>query len=266
MREQEARPRDMLGSWTGDTEQPGERQRSLRRAARLTCAVGAAHAVLFLLSYWLLSNAPGSSATDDQIVAFYRAGNQRHVILAGLYLMPFAGIAFIWFIVSLRMWIAAQLPRENALLSNIQLVSGIIYVAIFFATAAAVSALPASVEFSTVPISPIMARLFPQFGSALLFVFAMRMAAMFVFTTSSIARSAGVLPRWFVYLGYLVGLFLLLSATFNPLLVLIFPAWLLALCALLLLRAGALSAESRPIRVSPGRPEPPSRSTWKHMG
>ena len=72
----------------------------------------------------------------------------------------------------------------------------------------------------------------------------MRMAAMFVFTTSSIARSAGVLPRWFIYLGYLVGLFLLLSATFSPLLVLIFPVWLLTLCALLLWRARALPAET----------------------
>ncbi|HKS71246.1 MAG TPA: hypothetical protein VJQ45_12550 [Ktedonobacterales bacterium] len=243
----------MPGPWNGAIEKPGARRGSLRRAAYLTCAVGAAHAVLFLLSYWLLSNAPGSRASDSQIAAFYHAGNQRHVILAGLYLMPFAGIAFIWFIVTLRMWIAAQLPRENALLSNVQLVSGILYVALFFATAAAISALPASVEFSSVPISPIMARLFPQFGFALLFVFAMRMAAMFVFTTSSIARSAGVLPRWFIYLGYLVGLFLLLSATFSPLLVLIFPLWLLTLCALLLWRARALSAERGTFLSSPNQ-------------
>lgn len=252
MREQEARPRDLLGPWAGDTEKSGERQGSLRRAAYLTCLVGAAHAVLFLLSYWLLSNTPGPKATDAQLVAFYHVGAQRHVILAGLYLMPFAGIAFIWFIVALRMWIGAQLPRENALLSNIQFVSGILYVALFFATAAAISALPASVEFSAAPISPIIARLFPQFGSALLFVFAMRMAAMFVFTTSSIARSAAILPWWFIYLGYCVGLFLLLSATFSQLLVLIFPVWLLALCALLLRRAHRFPAAAS--RTSPASP------------
>lgn len=251
MREQEARQRELLGPWGRDTEKPGELQESLRHSAYLTCAVGAAHAILFLLSYWLLSNAPGSKATDAQVVAFYSAVDQRHVILAGLYLMPFAGIAFIWFIVTLRMWIAAQLPREDALLSNIQLVSGILYVALFFATAAAASALPASVEFSAAPISPIMARLFPQFGSALLYVFAMRMAAMFVFTTSSIARSAAVLPRWFIYLGYCVGLFLLLSATFSTLLVLIFPVWLLVLCALLLRRAHQIPAASQTAPSSP---------------
>jgi len=171
--------------------------------------------------------------------------------------MPFAGIAFIWFIVALRMWIGGHLRRENALVSNVQLVSGILYVALFFATAAAASALPASVEFSDVPVSPALARVFPLFGSALLFVFAMRMAAMFVITTSTIALRAGALPRWFVNLGYAVGLFLFLSATFSPLLVLSFPRWLLTLCALLLHRARAIPADSTlPLRTD--APEPPA--------
>jgi hypothetical protein len=71
----------------------------------------------------------------------------------------------------------------------------------------------------------------------------MRMAAMFVFTTSNIARSAGVLPRWFVYLGYIVGLFLLLSATFSTFLALVFPVWLLTLCVLMFLRARKIPAD-----------------------
>jgi hypothetical protein len=41
----------------------------------------------------------------------------------------------------------------------------------------------------------------------------------------------------------LVGLFLLLSATFNRALVLVFPLWLLVLCALLLARARRLVHE-----------------------
>jgi hypothetical protein len=228
---------------TGDVEEPGERARSLRNAAYLTIALGAAHAVLFLISYWLLSQVPGPQASNAQIMAFYSGSDRRRPILAGLYLMPFAGIAFIWFIVALRMWIGAHMRRENVLLSNVQLFSGVLYVALFFSTAAATAALPASVEFAGVPVSVVGARVFPQFGSALLYVFAMRMAAMFVFTTSSIARSAGALPRWFTYLGFVVGLFLLLSATFSLFLVLVFPLWLLTLCALLLRRARAIPAD-----------------------
>src|SRR5262245_61169636 len=97
-----------------------ERGRSLRRAAFLTAAVGAAHALLFLLAYWLLSSTPGVRASDNEIVTFYHSVGQRRVILAGLYVMPFAGIAFLWFIVALRLWISFSVARENVLLSNIQ--------------------------------------------------------------------------------------------------------------------------------------------------
>lgn len=203
----------------------------------LTAGVGLAHALLFLLAYWLLSTSPGIDATNAEIVDFYASGNQRRVVLTGLYVMPFAGISFIWFIVALRMWIAASMQREHALLSNIQLVSGIIYVALFFIAGAASGATAAVAQYAEAEIDPVVARQFPHYGTTILLVFAMRMAAMFVFTTTGIARSVGLLPTWFTWLGYGVGVFLLLSATFSPLLVLVFPAWLLILCLILVGRA-----------------------------
>ncbi len=77
--------------------------------------------------------------------------------------------------------------------------------------------LAASVEFADGDIDPSAARQFPVFGSTVLFVFAFRMAAMFVFTTSAILLRAGILPRWFAWGGYGVAVFLLLSASFEPL-------------------------------------------------
>jgi hypothetical protein len=65
----------------------------------------------------------------------------------------------------------------------------------------------------------------------------MRMAAKFVFTTTNIFRAAGALPRWFALAGLVVGVVLLLSASFIRGLALIFPLWLLVLCALLFDRA-----------------------------
>src|SRR5215216_1288365 len=216
---------------------PAEHRRSLRRAAMLTAGVGMIHAVLFLISYWLLSDAPGPKSTDQEFVDYYSGEGNRRVIVVGLYLMPFAGIAFVWFIVALRMWISRSVRRENVLFSNIQLVTGIIYVALFFVAAAAESTVAVSIEFTETPIDPTWARQFPQLGSAVLSVFAMRMAAMFVITTSNIGRTAGILPRWFAHAGFLTGLFLLLSATFNRTLVLVVPVWILVLCAFLLKRA-----------------------------
>jgi hypothetical protein len=99
------------------------------------------------------------------------------------------------------------------------------------------------VEWAGTPLDPGVAALLPTYGDTLLFVFAIRMAAMFIFTTTSIARSADVLPRWFIWLSYALGLVLLFSATFSTLLTLAFPVWLMVLSALLFRRARAIPAE-----------------------
>ena len=213
------------------------RVRSLRQAAILTALLGIAHAILFLLASLLLSSAPNSSASDAEYVQYYSSPDSRRVIVAAMYLMPFAGIAFLWFIVALRQWIRLGSRRMNELFSNVQLVSGVVFIALFLAAAAAESTTAMAVEFQSAPIDPASARLMPTFGRTMLLVLAMRMAAIFVFSTTSIARSSGVLPRWFVYAGYVVGVFLLLSVTFSPILIVVFPAWVIVLCLLLIQRA-----------------------------
>jgi hypothetical protein len=231
---------------------PAGRRQSLRRAATITAAVGAAHAVLFLVAYLLTSDVPGPKASNAEIAEFYGSGASRRVVLVGLYLMPLAAIAFVWFIVALRMWIESSTRRRDVLLSNIQLVSGILYVALFCGSSAATAVLAASVEFADADTDPVVARQFPQYGTSLLFVFAFRMAAMFVFTTSTIWRASGVLPRWFAWSGYAVGLFLLLSASFEGWFALVFPVWMLILSAILMWRARQISPEL----TLPGRRQP----------
>jgi hypothetical protein len=245
-------------------EAPEARGRSLRQAATLTAAVGAVHAVLFLVALVLLAGAPGPQATDEEIYAYYSSSSSSLLTLVGLYVMPFAAIAFMWFIVALRMWEAYSVRRESLLLSNLQLVSGILYVALLSVGAAAQAVLAASVEFADGPIDPVVARQFPQYGSTLLTVFAVRMAAVFVFTTSNIGRAAGVLPRWFGYVGLAVGAFMLLSVSLHPVLLVVFPLWLLALSAILLVKARAIPRDvtlpARPVpgvRLSPGRSSDP---------
>jgi hypothetical protein len=204
--------------------------------------MGIAHALLFLLAFWLFSMAPGPKASDAEISKFYSSDDTRRLLLVGLYVMPFSGIAFLWFAVALRMWIAASTRRIDALLSNVQLVSGIIFITLILAGAGASTVMAASVEFSSGTVDDFVARQFPSFGSVLIIVFALRMAAMFVFTTSNIGRGTGTLPRWFVFLGYAVGLLLLLSGSLSPFLALVFPLWVLTLCVILLGRARRIPA------------------------
>jgi len=226
-------------------DQPEERGRSLRRSATLTAAVGAVHAILFVVAFVLLAGVPGPEATDEEILAYYSSPSASVPSMVGLYVMPFAAIAFMWFIVALRMWEAFSVRRENLLFSNLQLVSGILYVAMVSVGAAAQGVLAASAVYASGPIDPVLARQFPFYGSTVIIVFAIRMAAIFVFTTSNIGRSAGVLPRWFAYIGFAVGVFMLLSATLNPVLVLVFPTWLLALSAILLIKARSIPRDAR---------------------
>jgi hypothetical protein len=207
-----------------------------RKNERLLVCFGCVHALLFLLSYALLTSAPGPHAPDDELIAFYASGNRHRIVLVGLYVMPFAGIAFVWFCSALRHVLQSSDVPSDELVSGAQLVSGILYVALFFTAAAAASVTAVSVELTSAPLDTAVARLFPQYGSTLMLVFAMRMAAMFVFATSRLARAANVVPRWFTYLSFACALVLLFSASLSRALVLVFPAWLLTLCALILWR------------------------------
>ena len=240
---------------------PFDGGRTVRQAGMITASLGLVHAVLILVSWALLSTVPriGDVVTPE---AFFDDVDRRRVALVGLYLMPFAVIAFIWFEVALRMWIAGTHRRANVLLSNVQLVSGIVFVTLFAASTATTGVSVAAAEWAGTPMDPATAAILPAYGDTLLFVFAIRMAAMFMFTTTSIARSADVLPRWFVILGYVLGALLLLSATFTFWLYLVFPVWLMVLSALLFRRARAIPPDlvmphPTPLLVPYGRLPPP---------
>ena len=222
----------------------GDGEMSLRAAAILTAAAGVAHALLFLLAFALVSTAPGANASDDEITDYYSSGDERLILIVGGYILPFAAIAFLWFLVSLRMWASRLASRQSVLFSNLQLLSGILYLAMLMVAGAAVSVTAHVAEFTDAEIDPDLARQFPSFASALALIFAMRMGAVFVFTTSTIGRTAGILPRWFTWAGYVVGAFMLLSAAITRALELVFPVWLLVLSAILLVRALKIPREA----------------------
>ena len=126
---------------------------AVRRAAMLTAGIGLVHALLLMAGAFVLkTQTPGVAASDEELIAFYQDPDQRRIVVAaGLYLIPFAGIAFIWFFVALRMWISASAPRANVMLSNVQLVSGIIYTTLILAAGGAMSVPAVTMELSKEP-------------------------------------------------------------------------------------------------------------------
>ena len=69
---------------------------------------------------------------------------------------------------------------------------------------------------------------------SLIAVYAMRMAAVFTLSVSTVGLRTAAMPRWVVYLGYLVALTLLVAAGEHKWFQLLFPAWVLLVSVVIL--------------------------------
>jgi hypothetical protein len=155
--------------------------------------------------------------------------------LIALYLIPFAGIAFLWFLAVLRRRIGRS---EDQFFATVFLGSGLLFIAMLFAAdATASAAITAARLRSALPGDP--AFVFGKaLAEALFYVFAVKMGAVFMLVSSNIGRRTGFLPRWFIVLGGLGAVVMLVSVGFFEPLAVIFPAWV-AIVSVLLLRAHA---------------------------
>ncbi|MFE6802472.1 hypothetical protein ACFVEN_12365 [Streptomyces sp. NPDC057681] len=191
---------------------------------------GVVFAVLMAAAIVLMRIAlPGGNGGADVTVD----AGQRSAVRTALELLPFAGIAFLWFMGALREQAG---EGEDRFFSTVFLGSGLVFVATLFGAAAA-----AGTVIEESQQHPPFGR---QFAYVLLTTYAMRMAAVFIITTSTIGRRHGSLPRPLIAVGYLAGLVLLVVGSNVPWSELVFPAWAL-LVSLNILR------DRRPARSQP---------------
>jgi hypothetical protein len=169
--------------------------------------------------------------------------HRRAAVAIALNLIPFAGIAFLWFIGVLRDRIG---EREDRLFGTVFLGSGLLFVGMLFVAAAVAGATIAT--SSPVPPGADLLRLSRNLTGSLLNVYTMRMAAVFTLTTVNIARRTAFVSRWLVVAGLACAVALLVGIGISPWVELLFPAWILAL-SLDVLIAG--SAEPSPAEVRP---------------
>jgi hypothetical protein len=213
------------------------RRDELRRAARLTSVLGIVFAIFFTAGLYLLTATPGPRASNQQLTDFYTDGNRRLIVIGGLYLVPFSAVAFLWFIAAVRHWAELSGRPVDHLLSTVQSFSGVGFITLAFAAAGAASVVAASIDVGNAMVDPVLARQFPLFGRILLMVFGLRMAAIFVTSTANIGHRAGIFPRWFSFGSYVVAAILFLTASLNRAFVLVFPLWIVVLCALIWVQA-----------------------------
>jgi hypothetical protein len=163
----------------------------------------------------------------------YQGAQGTAIVIGGLYLAPFAGIMFLWFVAVIRDQIG---EREDRFFATVFFGSGLLFVGLLFTTAAVVSTPTALVEFlgGAQPSAEGIA-LLRALGYTLLFALATRAAAVFMVATATIGIRSGVFPRWFALVGYLLGFVLLVAVSFVDWFILVLPAWV-AVVSLFILR------------------------------
>jgi hypothetical protein len=207
----------------------------VRAEARLAAGSGVVFCVLFAVALVLLDRAPHLDAPDATYTAFYAQGGDTLVVAIGLYLVPLAGIAFLWHMTAVRALLDGLTPRPSGMAHGLNLLAGVVFVTMLFAGTAAVGAAAfAAARGSTVPMDPATARALTAVGYGLVFVFAVRGAGMFALTTTTLLHAGGVLTRAWAVVGWLLGAFLLLAATNEPAALLVLPAWVLLVAVALL--------------------------------
>jgi hypothetical protein len=217
-----------------------------RETPRAAGVAGLAFAVLFIASILLLRNPPSGASTPAEIRDFYLGAHAGRVTLVGVYLAPFSGIAFLWFIAVIRNLIG---DREDRFFATVFLASGLLFVAMVFVAAGVGGALLTAVKFQDEPVpSQDAVVLVRSFAFGFLFIYAMRMAAVFMIVVSTIGMRLGIFPRWLVVTGYLAALVLILNVSYAELLILVFPVWVAAVSVVILRadRRAARAVESRP--------------------
>lgn len=147
-----------------------------------------------------------------------------------LLLLPYAGIAFIWFMAALNYNLG---HADHRLFTTVFLTSGAVFVALIFVAGAVgtaeLSAWQAGQDLSS------SARLIPGITvNELLVNYTARMAAVFCLAISTFGRLRKLLPAWLTILGSLTGLFLLLVPFGVPRVEFVFPAWVAILSVYLI--------------------------------
>lgn len=189
------------------------------KAPRAAAVAGVLFSVLLIASYvlvWLsIPEDPGA-----QVVI-----SHSKTISFALNLLPFAGIAFLWFIAVVRNRLGVL---EDRFFSTVFMGSGLLYIAMIFTSAALAGGLMR--VLINAPGIPAQTGVY-ALGRAEIFqfmnVYGIKMAGVFMFSTSTMVLRTLIAPRWIAFFGYGLGAVLLLSIGIIRWIPLVFPIWVL---------------------------------------
>ncbi len=193
---------------------------------RIVAISGIVFSGLFIASLVLIRLAAPADPKDPGVWLSDPA--LRNWVLLSLNLVPFTGIAFLWFMAVLRNHIGLLEDR-------------------FFATVFLGSGMDAFASADSILVHQDTYQLGRSMAFALMNTFCMKMAAVFMFVTSTIGLRTAVLSHWLSFVGFSFGLVLLLVITDF--------AWIALLLAATWVKATSLIEPSQ-TSLSPMRTKP----------
>jgi hypothetical protein len=206
---------------------------SLTRKRLTTPRAAAIAGILFALLYGIgLALIRISIPADIAADGAWLETNSRTVAL-GLNLVPFAGIAFLWFIGVIRDRLG---DMEDRLFATVFLGSGLLFLALTFVGAALAGGLLSS--YSVASNALVESGVF-TYSRAVMYqiinVYAIRMAGVFMISLGTIWIRTGLMHRSWAFLTYVLALVLLVSIGYSLWVTLIFPGWVLAVSVYILI-------------------------------
>jgi hypothetical protein len=211
--------------------QKAERIRQEMKTPRAAAVAGILFSLLAITSFLLfrISMPPNPLSQPAGMI------HHSRTISLALYLLPFAGIAFLWFMGVIRDRLGAY---EDRFFATVFLGSGLLFVGMIFTGATDVAGIITILDRE--PAGLIQSGSY-YLGRAEAYqtmnIYAAKMAGVFMMATCTITLRTGTLPRWMALLGYALALILLLSIGRFEWFFLLFPLWVLLISGYMLMES-----------------------------
>jgi hypothetical protein len=227
----------------GVNEQPPGPAGQALRTPRAAAIAGIVFALLFALSIGLMRLAIPEGIAGPGGTAWLQNGGGA--VRLALTLVPFAGIAFLWFMGVIRNRLGRM---EDQFFSTVFYGSGLLFLAMMFCSAAIAGGLLSGYELD--PNAMTQSGVI-TFARTVIYtvtnVYAIRMAGVFMLSLGTIWVRTRVMPRVFVIITYVLAVILLVAINLSLWVIMVFPAWVFAISLYILiesLRGKALAADA----------------------
>ena len=198
-------------------------QERLTNAQLRTPRAAAVAGILFSVLLFVIFGLVRISLPGDPFEPGAWLENSLLYVTLAMHLVPFAGVAFLWFMGVLRDRLG---EREDQFFSTVFLGSGFLLLAMLFSAAAVLGAIIIAFHASheTLEHSATF-----HFGRGLAYgminIYLLKTASAFMITTSTIALYTHLTPRWLAIGGYVIAAILLIDYLGWSLMA--FPFWVL---------------------------------------